>query len=436
MAVTDRQTIAHLLRRTGFGPTSAEVDAATLAGYEATVDTLLDFSGPDPADAIAAPAFAPHQPRAARGLTVAQRQVINRQTATEFRELQLWWLNRMTTTVHPLREKLTWFWHTHFATSEVKVRRPDLMYRQNQLLRSMGNGNFETLTQAVAKDPAMMIWLDTATDKAAHPNENFARECMELFTLGIGNYTEADVRDAARAFTGWVIDPTTEAWAMRPRQHDDGQKIVLGQTGNWGGEDVVHILVNSPASHAWIVAGVWSHFAYPVATTDPVVADLLPGYSQDLDIANLVRAVLMHPLFVSPQAQTGLVKQPIEWTVGTLRALGLPADGPRVIAALTAQGETPLEPPNVGGWPQNYYWLTTASSLARLDVASVAVGADAAAAALAVVAAAAPADRVAAVGELLSVTWWPGTATALGAVAGDPKELVMLALVAPEYVLA
>jgi len=432
MAADDRPTIAHLLRRTGFGPTPVEVDAAESKGYLGTVEQLLDFSAPDPADASPPPTFTAAPRLGARNLTLSQRQAIARQRAVEFRNLQQWWLARMSTTAHPLREKLTWFWHTHFATSEDKVQWPALMYRQNQLFRTMGNGDFEPLTQAVAKDPAMMIWLDTATDKAAHPNENFARECMELFTLGIGNYTEADVRDAARAFTGWTIDPTTLSWALRERQHDEGQKTVLGQTGDWGGEDVIHILVNSPASHAWIVASVWSHFAYPVSTTDPVVKDLVPGYAQDRNITNLMRAVVLHPQFTSEQARTGLVKQPIEWTVGALRAVGLPTGQGRDIAALTAQGQVPLVPPNVGGWPQNDYWLTTASSMARLQTASVAAGlAD-----LSTISGVSVSQRVDAVAHLLSVEWSPATAKALAGVAADPKALVALALVAPETVLA
>src|SRR5665213_2344116 len=190
MSGADRSTIAHLLRRTGFGPTAAEVDAAVARGYTATVDQLLDFSAPDPADAVPPPTFAPFQPLGASQLTTAQRQAAQKQRASEVRALQVWWLNRMATTAHPLREKLTFFWHGHFATSVDKVQRADLMYRQNQIFRSSGAGDFEVLTQAVAKDPAMMIWLDTRTDKLAHPNENFARELMEIFTLGLGNYTE------------------------------------------------------------------------------------------------------------------------------------------------------------------------------------------------------------------------------------------------------
>jgi uncharacterized protein (DUF1800 family) len=425
-AADPRATVAHLLRRTGFGPTPAEVDAALSRGYAATVDQLLDFSAPDPADANPLPSFAPYEAAGAKNLTVAQRQAIQKQRTLDVGNLITWWLTRMATTVHPLREKLTWFWHGHFATSVQKVQRANYMATQNQIFRTMGAGNFETLTQAVAKDPAMLIWLDAASDVKAHPNENFARELMELFTLGIGNYTENDVKEAARAFTGWHIDRTSQTWAMNSRQHDSLAKTVLAQTGPWSGEDVIHILSNSPASAAWITSRLWSHFAYPVLPSDPVVQQLAPAYRSNRDISALLRSILMHPQFVSDTARTGLVKQPVEWTVGLFRALGLPPGDKRIAPVLRQLGQLPLEPPNVGGWPQNDYWLTTASSLTRLRVAVAAVGA-------AKVQAGSPADAA----HLLSVSSWSDTTgRALQQAATQPKVMLALALVSPEYTLA
>jgi uncharacterized protein (DUF1800 family) len=427
--VTDtdpRSTIAHLLRRTGFGPTATEVDAALARGYAATVDQLLDFSTPDPADASPLPTFAPYEGAGAKNLTVAQRQAIQKQRTLDVTSLIDWWLVRMATTAHPLREKLSWFWHGHFATSVQKVQRATYMATQNQIFRSMGAGNFEALTQVVAKDPAMLIWLDAASDVKAHPNENFAREAMELFTLGIGNYTENDVKEAARAFTGWHIDRTSQAWAMNTRQHDGLSKTVLGQTGPWSGEDVVHILTTSDASARWITSRLWSHFAYPVLPGDPVVQELAPGYGADHDIKSLLRSILLHPEFVSDTARAGLVKQPIEWTVGVFRALNLPTVGKRILPVLRQLGQVPLDPPNVGGWPQNEYWLTTASSLTRLRVAV-------AAATAAKVGATLPAD----VAHLLSVgSWSDATNKALQQAAAQPKVMLALALVSPDYTLA
>jgi uncharacterized protein (DUF1800 family) len=433
--VSDRADIAHLLRRTGFGPTAAEVDAATAAGYDATVSALLDFSGPDPADGIATPTLGPAPPAAgAVPRSAAQQQALAAQRRADLVALTGWWLRRMAATAHPLREKLTWFWHGHFATSVQKVQRADYMAAQNQLFRQLGAGDFEALTLAVAKGPAMMIWLDTVTDVAAHPNENFARECMELFTLGIGNYTEDDVKEAARAFTGWKFDRTTGGFRLVARQHDDGQKTVLGQAGAWGGEDVVRILTHAPASARFVAARLWSHFAYPVAPGDPVVDDLAPGFAADRDVAGLVRAILLHPQFRSPAATGGLVKQPVEWVVGAARVLGVPVADTRFVAALEALGEQPFAPPNVGGWPQNGYWLTTASMLTRLRVAAAMV-AGAPAAALAPVTAAG--DRPAAAAHLLSVDGWgPATAAALSQAADDPHLLMTMALVSPEFTLA
>lgn len=430
--MTDRSAIAHLLRRTGFGPTSAEVDAATAAGYEATVDRLIDFSGPDSADASPLPAFTPYQALGAKGLTTAQRRALQRQRASETAGLVGWWLERMRTTSHPLREKLTWFWHGHFATSVQKVQRPELMARQNQLFRRMATANFEELTQAVAKDPAMLLWLDAATNVKAHPNENFARELMELFTLGIGNYSETDVKEAARAFTGWRLSPTTAAWTLAARQHDTGVKTLLGQTGNWSGEDAIHIVSSSPASSRFVVSRLWSHFAYPVTPEAPVVAELATPFAEAHDLAELVRSILLHPAFLSNEARAGLVKQPVEWGVGTLRVLGLSDSARRLAPALRGLGQVPFDPPNVGGWPQNGYWLTTASSLTRLQASSLLVEG----AVPAALAQAAVADRPAVAGRLLSVEWSPTTHDALVAAAGDAQTMLALALVAPEYTLA
>jgi len=317
-----------------------------------------------------------------------------------------------------------------------KVQRVDLMAGQNRLFRAAGAGSFVDLTLAVARDPAMMIWLDTITNVAAHPNENFARECMELFTLGIGSYTEDDVKEAARAFTGGKFNRQTGAFVLVARQHDPGTKTVLGQTGTWDGSDVVRILTATSTSARFVASRLWSHLAYPVTPADPVVTGLASGFAADHDIANLVRAILLHPAFTSDAARTGLVKQPIEWIMSAVRVLGLPPGDTRLITALRALAQEPFAPPNVGGWPQNEYWITTASMLTRLRVATLAVE-GASEAALAPVTDARPADRLDAVAHLLSVPGWSSTsAAALSQAAGDPRRLVTLALVSPEHTLA
>ena len=424
-----RARLAHLYRRAGFGGRPDELDAAVAAGYGATVDRLLDRSRPDPAAAaITPPALTATYAPLSTDPSTAKTQA--RSLADEGRALGLWWLQRMAAASSPLPEKLALLWHGHFATSLQKVRFAKLMYDQNEIFRTMGAGSFASLTQAVAKDPAMLIWLDAATDKKSHPNENFARELMELFTLGIGNYTEEDVREAARCFTGWVFDRQTGSFVLQIRQHDHGLKTVLGRTSNLAGEDVIDLVTHSPVGARYIAAKLWSHLAYPVKPSDPLVTDIATGYTADLDLTALLRAIFLHPQFTSDTAATGLVKQPIEYVVGSLRALRLPADQPVVLTLLEEMGQVPFAPPSVGGWPQNAYWLSTAATLARLRFANLVAGrAD-----LSAIADEARSQRADAAAHLLSVdTWSATTATALARVADNPWALTSLALVSPEY---
>ena len=416
-------------------------------------------------DAVEVPVFAPYeQPTAAKGSpeALATRKAADRTVDEELVALQLWWLDRMIVTSTPLREKLTLFWHGHFATGAAKVRDAKLMYLQNQLFRTAGAGGFEALTQAVAKDGAMMLWLDTATDKKADPNENFAREMMELFTLGVGNYTQADVVAAAQAFTGWTYNRAEYRYVFRPAQHDYGVKTYLDHTGTFNGEDILSIAVNESVSAHFVVAKLWSHFAYPVSPADPIVDDLVGAYGPSLSVAATLRAIFLHPAFRSPTRRGGLIKQPIEYLAGAARALGLdarlePQDGaagaagpagPAAAAAsattagpdgvtlpvlATVLGQAPFNPPNVGGWGQNAYWLDTATAQLRLEAAAaLARRAD-----LTQVEVAPASDRLAAVAQLLGIDGWgPTTTAALSPELGHPVKLVALALTAPEYVLA
>jgi uncharacterized protein (DUF1800 family) len=429
-----------LFRRAAFGARPEELDAAVAAGYEATVDRLVDLTAPDGgATVLPAPTFTPlvlaaqlpGDPDARRQAQQAEQKA-NRE---EGRRLTMWWIDRMVLSTTPLRERLTLFWHDHFATSIQKVKEPELMYRQNEIFRTQGGGNFEGLAQAVAKDPAMLVWLDANENRKGKPNENFARELLELFLLGIGNYTEADVQEAARAFTGWQYQRQTGAFRLAPAQHDSGPKTVFGTSGTYGGEDVIRMAVAQPAGASYITAKLWSGFARPVGPDDPVVRQLAPAFARDLDVGKLMRAILLHPEFVAPASRAGLVKQPIEYVAGTLRALGLRAAGAgaNLPQTLEALGQQPFAPPSVGGWPPNGYWLTTSFALTRLRFASTV----AQKAKVDTIASAAPQDRPAAVARLLSVDGWgPSTSTALAKVAGDPRALLTLALVAPEYVLA
>ncbi len=430
---SNSNTLAHLYRRAGFGATPAELEAAGKLGFGASVDKLL--AGLTEADSAGSALELPHL----TPLAQANIPGFSYDDYTEFIALSTWWIDRMIVTDTPLREKLVLLLHEQFPTSYQKVGYSELMYRQNDLFRTLGPGSFDTLTRAVAKDPAMLIWLDTGTDYKAHPNENFARELMERFTMGVGNYTEEDVRQAARAFTGWTLDYTTGDFFFNIYDHDGGEKRFLGKTGRWQGQDIIDMVTQTTASSKWVVARFWSWLAYPVTTEDPVVADLAPGYKKDLNLTNLLGAILHHPSFASTRAMRGLVKQPIEYLVGTLRLLGLRtaafSEG-TLVYLLASLGQQPFVPLNVGGWGQNQYWLSTSASNNQMSLAwNVAQYAD-----LTEILDlnGSPGAQVDAVKRLLAIDAWSDrTYRALWKTAdkGSAQELLVMALVSPEYLI-
>jgi uncharacterized protein (DUF1800 family) len=364
----------------------------------------------------------------------------------EFSELITWWIERMVVSDTPLREKLVLLLHCQFPTSFDKVGWASLMYAQNELFRRLGPGNFQELVTAVAQDPAMLIWLDTGTDHRHQPNENFARELMERFTMGAGHYTEEDVRQGARCFTGWQLDYTTGEFYINPYDHDNGVKTYLGHRGNLSGDDVIEIATHSAASPGWVVSRIWSWLAFPVTAKHPIVRGLSKAYARDLNMTRLLEAILLHPAFVSPEARGGLVKQPIEYVASALRVLGLNTaalpDG-SLGWNLGQLGQLPFAPPSVGGWGQNQFWLTTTAASSYLQLAQMLASyAD-----LTTIEDlnGKPSQQVAAVAELLAVDKWSKQtygslvtlASALKQDGGSwpAQELVTLALVSPDFML-
>jgi uncharacterized protein (DUF1800 family) len=399
-----RARVVHLYRRAGFGATEAQIAAAIARGYRATVEQLLTAADPA-AEAIAAPA-----------LTPAPLPFLNEDAEKlEGVTLLAWWIQRMVASEVPLREKLPLFWHGLFTSALQKSKWPSLMLAQNQTFRTLGWGNFETFTRAMTTDPAMLLWLDLLGSGKAAPNENYARELMELFALGrvnqngAPNYTEDDVKAAASALTGWVYNPFTQQIAFAADRFDPSTKAFLGQTGAWGTDDVARIVTHHPASARWIPTKLWSFFAYPLAPSDPIITDLASTYAVDLDITHLLRRIFLHAGFQSVTARTGLIKTPVEWVVGAFRSLQIPVN------LVTAQAVAPLQqvpfhPPNVAGWPQNGYWITTATALERIRIAQAA----ATFGDTTPVDAAAPQDRAQAAAALLGVAaWTPRTRAAL-----------------------
>ncbi len=381
----DFKTAAHLLNRAGFGGTPAEMERLAGLRPEAAVASLVDFekipdetkdpdwAKPDPARQQEIVKF--------RTMTDEQRRMAQQQRQREDRERMLelrgWWFRRMASGSRPLQEKLTLFWHGHFATSMEKVRDPYYMWRQNELFRRIGAGNWQQMLVEIAQDPAMLLWLDQAQSRKDHPNENFAREVMELFTLGEGHYTEKDISEAARALTGWSLDREAQRFADRPRQHDEGMKTFLGQTGNFDGRDVLRIIVEQPQAAKFITAKLWSFFAGS-APSDKLNDALAKVFRASGDkFKPVLRAMFLSGEFYAPEVVRAQVKSPVQWLVTGVRQLQRELPPALVCSALTRSlGQELFQPPNVKGWDGGLAWITTNNLLTRYNESATLVFGD------------------------------------------------------------
>jgi uncharacterized protein (DUF1800 family) len=356
-----------LLSRTGFGATPAEIAAFAPLTRSAAVERLLAATvvraaTPPPPGLADVDMLA----RPPRDVSDAARQAFRRAQVKEGLALRAWWLREMLSTPSPLSERMTLFWHDHFATSQRKVRLAALMYRQNATLRANAVGNFGVLLHVVARDPAMMIWLDTVQNRRGHPNENFAREVMELFTLGEGHYGEQDVQEAARAFTGWSIDRASGAFGFRPRLHDNGMKTVLGHTGNFDGDGVLDVIVREPRTAQFITEALWREFVSPDPDPQTVARIAARFRASGYDIKVALRDLFNGDAMYTAAARGVQVKSPVDLVVGTLHTLGVAPDNLLPYAAACAgMGQNLFAPPNVRGWPGGEAWINSGTLLAR-----------------------------------------------------------------------
>jgi uncharacterized protein (DUF1800 family) len=271
----------------------------------------------------------------------------------------------------PLTERLTLMWHNHFATSNLKVENLPAMRRQNDFFRKLGRGPFDELLSAVVHDPAMLVWLDAPTNRKGHANENLARELMELFSMGVGHYTEADVKEAARALTGWSLEE--DAFTEVPARHDDGEKTILGRKGPWKGDDVVRLVLEHPATPSRLAGRVCELFLGEKALTTADVGALADGLrARNLDMGWAVETVLRSRAFFADDNLGDRVLGPVEYVIGAARALELfePPSSTLVLAEWCGRlGQDLLYPPNVGGWPGGRSWLTTRAVIGRTNYA-------------------------------------------------------------------
>jgi len=369
-AVLGYDDAKHLLLRSGFAPMEAEVQAFSRLSRSQAVDRLLGetrtLAQTPPPDWVDEPRLMLNR---LKDLPEEEKKALLRQEIQRGIGLRGWWYQEMLATPSPLTERMTLFWHNHFVSSQQKVKVSQLMYRQNVLLRSQALGNFGTLLHAVAKDPAMIVYLDSVSNRRGQPNENFAREVMELFTLGVGHYTEQDVREAARAFTGWSLDRASGEFRFYPFLHDGEQKTVLGHSGNLDGDDVLDILLAQPATAEFVVTKLWHEFVSPQPDAAEVKRLAAVFRSEHYEIKPVLRALLVSDAFYARENRAALIKSPVELLVGTARQFGVTGLDSRLFALAGRQlGQDLFGPPNVKGWPGGEDWINSTTLLGRKQV--------------------------------------------------------------------
>jgi len=349
-----RSDVALLLRRAGFASLPADVDALVgLPSWEAVVDRVLDTRGA-PADTIPA-VVADATARDADRLIAAIR----------------WWFERMVSTPTPVVERVTFFWHGILTSSAPEV---DVawVFRQLQTWRRLGLGDVHDLMQAMAVDPAMLDYLDNASNVKDAPNENFARELMELFTMGNGTFSEADVVAMARAWTGHNLVNATGQYVFRAARHDTGQKTLFGITRNWDGPEAITEIVRGTkqqVSARYLAGRLWSAFVAP-APPAPLLDELRDALIDGgMEVKAFLRYVFLHPQFRTEATRTALVRSPVEWEVAILKATGLPLDRFPLVSVQQRLGQVPLRPPNVSGWRQNRAWISSSAVWAKGAIA-------------------------------------------------------------------
>lgn len=354
--ITGRRRFAHLLRRAGFGGSPEEIEAAVRLGWEGAVDQLIDYERV-PNDKL-------------ETYVAAVEAEVFAQPRPQFAAVQALWLYRMLNTARPLEEKMTLFWHDHFATANSKVASPAAMHAQNGLFRAHALGSFRTLIAGVARDPAMLRWLDSNSNRRASPNENFARELQELFTMGEGGgYTETDVREAARAFTGWFFD-RTQGFVFNRNQHDAGDKTFLGRSGPFDGDDIIAIILEQSVTAEYLSTKLFTYFVHdhPTPSRLAALADTFRG--TDYNVRELVRAILRSPEFVSDESYHALVKSPVEYLIGAMKALGIDEYARGLQGNLNRMGMALYNPPDVAGWHWGVDWIGSDTLLERLNTAN------------------------------------------------------------------
>ena len=428
----DRLEITRLYHRFGFGPRPGEFKTALNNGLTATKAKFLSVPT---IDLGAAQVAEPNITNLGTRPDQKTNELIEFNIALrqQVKDLPLWWLDRMALSDHALTERMTWFWHGHWATAIGKLNHAYPMYLQNQTLRKYALGNFGEMTAAMLNDGALQFWLDGGENTVKSPNENLARELMELFTLGVNRYTETDVRELSRALTGYQIERSSGKVTFNAKRYDSNIKTILGSSTTFNGNSAAAHLVAQKDTAKFIAERFWYRF---ISSQIELPSDnSLEKSFETRDISKLVGALTDSKILNNPSYS--IVKPPVEWFVGVARYLKLTPSALKTPAQLLAYldrlAQVPFNPPNVGGWPTDEAWLSSASAQYRIQFAAWLIKqAD-----LSALAAIAPNKRIAWLQDELGVLAFSArTRLALDGVKGTPAQLLQLAICSPEYVVS
>jgi uncharacterized protein (DUF1800 family) len=341
----------HLFRRAAFGADWNQIQQALSDGPQRTIDKLL-------------------KPQADTTAFNNTYDGYDNSAAGSIKSLRAWWLRRIIQTPHPLLEKITLFWHSHFATNSDKVKNPKLMLQHIRLLRSHALNSFGDMLQAISHDPAVLLYLGADANRKALPNENFARPLMENFTMGPGNYKEKDVREAARAFTGWFVLRSRLRYISR--EHDGNTKEVFGERGNFKGDDVVTIVLKQPATSQMLVRKLYRLLICETAEPNAaLISPLAESFAKDYDIMKVTETMLRSNLFFSQAAYRRRIKSPIEFALGIVKAMEEVVSTTQLSEDLVGLGQNLYNPPTANGWAGGRHWIDSATLVGRSNLALV-----------------------------------------------------------------
>lgn len=430
-SIEERRRIARLIHRFGFGPKPGEFVELLNLGFPAAAEKILNAPATDAfADSQANPKVSDQGPRPAPNSAAVVSYATEKRA--QFTELLFWWLDRMVLSEHPLRERMTWFWHGHWATSYSKVDDALPMYRQNQTLRKYALGNFADMSRAMVNDGALIYWLDGQSNTIKAPNENLSRELMELFVLGVNRYTENDVRETAKALTGYKVNKTNGDVTFLPKQHFSSNISFLGTSGVFDGNSLSDFLVARNDCAIFITERIWYRF---ITSSVPLTDVGLSNSFKNRNIAELVKAVGNHQAL--NDEKYAMVKSPVDWFIAVCRAFRItPSAFPNTASIrnnLNLLGQVPFMPPNVGGWPADQAWLSTSSAQTRISFAATLLKqAD-----LSPISNLPAQKRINGLADLLGISGWSTrTKIALNGAKNDPERLALLGICSPEYVVS